>query len=151
MKTAYSLLAVVCALGLAACNTTAIDGSAIATPATQTKPMLTDAELRPLTAAEKIALGKMLAQSLKDPGSAQWQWTMFPKNADGSISYCAQVNAKNSYGGYNGFKTFISVLNVTKGKITAGAIAGIQDNDRRYSDIVPDMCRKEGVDPYKLG
>lgn len=38
--------------------------------------------------------------SLKDPDSAQFQ------NVKG---YCGEVNAKNSYGGYTGFKRFISV------------------------------------------
>ena len=38
--------------------------------------------------------------NLKDPESAQFQ------NVKG---YCGEVNAKNSYGGYDGFKRFISV------------------------------------------
>lgn len=39
-------------------------------------------------------------KSLKDPNSAQFQ------NVKG---YCGEVNAKNSYGGYTGYKRFISV------------------------------------------
>ena len=38
--------------------------------------------------------------NLKDPESAQF------KDVDG---YCGEVNVKNSYGGYTGFKRFISV------------------------------------------
>jgi hypothetical protein len=93
----------------------------------------------------------MLAQSLKDPASAQWRWALFPKNAEGTVTYCAEVNAKNSYGGYNGFKPFLAVLNVTKGKITEGAIAAIEDNAPQYQGIVPGMCAKEGVNPFKAG
>lgn len=40
---------------------------------------------------------KMVLDSLKDPSSAEFQ------NVKG---YCGEVNAKNSYGGYTGFKSF---------------------------------------------
>lgn len=42
--------------------------------------------------------------SLKDPESAQF------KNIKG---YCGEVNSKNSYGGYVGFKKFVSVKGAT--------------------------------------
>lgn len=42
--------------------------------------------------------------SLKDPDSAQFQ------NVKG---YCGEVNAKNGYGGYTGYKRFISVDGTT--------------------------------------
>lgn len=43
---------------------------------------------------------KAVKQQLKDPDSAQFQ------NVKG---YCGEVNSKNSYGGYVGFKRYISI------------------------------------------
>lgn len=114
------------------------------------KPMLQAHEVRDLTAPEKAQLGKLLAQSLKDPDSAQWRWAKFPKNTDGNITYCAQVNAKNGYGGYNGYRSFIAMLAIHKGKFLSGAIAAIDDGQSSPGNpyTVDAMCRKEGLDPY---
>lgn len=115
----------------------------------QSKPLLAPSDLRELSAGEKRVLASILAESLKDPGSAQWKWAKFPKAVfNGETSYCAQVNAKNSYGGYNGFKVFLAVVTVEKGQIKRGAIAGIQDTNPTYAEIVPNMCREEGLDPF---
>lgn len=45
---------------------------------------------------------------LKDPSSAQFRNIYISKKTDDVV--CGEVNAKNSYGGYNGFKTFIVTL-----------------------------------------
>lgn len=142
MKQISSLLAAALSASLAGCNST--DGGL--TLSGQDKPMLADAELRPLTEAEKLELSRMLGRTLKDPDSAQWRWALFPKITDGTVHYCAQVNAKNSYGGYNGFNVFISRLEISKGKIVTGGIVGIDDN---RTPVVPELCRKQGLNPYK--
>lgn len=46
-----------------------------------------------------------LLRVLKDPGSAQFQ-DVIGSDVQGDFSVCGQVNAKNSMGGYNGFKRF---------------------------------------------
>ena len=53
---------------------------------------------RELTASEKKIIEESAKQELKDPDSAKiyWQPDM------GGNSYCAQINAKNAYGGYAG-------------------------------------------------
>jgi len=44
--------------------------------------------------------------TLKDPESAQFKDVKVAINIKGDKTVCGQVNAKNSYGGYTGFKSF---------------------------------------------
>jgi hypothetical protein len=56
----------------------------------------------------KGAKEKIEAQ-LKDPTSVQYKGLFVSKRADsGELILCGQVNAKNGYGGYDGFHPFIS-------------------------------------------
>jgi hypothetical protein len=62
--------------------------------------------------------------SLKDPDSAKFQDLRVVDYAGGKV-VCGEVNAKNSYGGYVGYKQFAAgIWN-----------AEIYDADSRYSDI----------------
>lgn len=136
----------------AGCNTTS--SSYVAPAPSKSRlppalPILSTSEMRDLTGAEKVLLSQQMAESLKDPSSAQFKWTKVPKQLpDGTFTYCGMINAKNSYGGYNGMSVYIGAIVVQKGKITGGSIGAISDADRRYSNIVPDMCRETGADPY---
>jgi hypothetical protein len=57
-------------------------------------------------AGEESAAKKALAQSLKDPDSAKFgDVRLIGKNGA-----CIPVNAKNSFGGYSGWKAFMFVL-----------------------------------------
>lgn len=76
---------------------------------------------------------KAIADSLKDPSSAQFRNVRIVKYGDGSV-VCGEVNGKNSYGGYVGFKTFVAgtssgeIANIRSGKyaeIDQAASAGI--------------------------
>jgi len=79
-----------------------------------------------------IELGKhLVADSLKDPGSAQFRNVRFVKYGPGAV-ICGEVNGKNSYGGYVGFKRFVAGTTgstfVESGKyadVDAAANAGI--------------------------
>jgi len=53
------------------------------------------------------AAKKNVADSLKDPSSAQFRNVRLVPYKDGSV-ICGEVNAKNSYGGYVGFKDFVA-------------------------------------------
>lgn len=104
-----------------------------------------------MTAQEKALLAKSFAYGLKDPNSAQFQWTKVPKSLPkDSFEYCALVNAKNSYGGYTGATPFIGMVLIRDGKIAGGTIAAIGETRPLYSHIIPDMCRKKGLDPYAV-
>lgn len=50
---------------------------------------------------------KAVKGSLKDPESARFQSVRIASYLSGSV-VCGEVNAKNSYGGYTGFKRFMA-------------------------------------------
>lgn len=50
----------------------------------------------------------MVLQRLKDPKSAEFKDVYFLQGTDGVPMTCGLVNAKNSFGGYTGFKHFVS-------------------------------------------
>lgn len=52
----------------------------------------------------------MIKSQLKDPGSAQWKDVEVVIKKSGTKTICGQVNAKNSFGGYVGFKRFSASL-----------------------------------------
>lgn len=57
---------------------------------------------------EKVAIEKakdVVKNNLKDPDSAKFKDVEIKSYKDGKL-ICGYVNAKNSYGGYNGFKPF---------------------------------------------
>jgi hypothetical protein len=79
---------------------------------------------RELSENEKKALAHSLSRTLKDPGSAQFQWDpvrYLPGTQ--TTEYCSLVNAKNSFGGYVGYETFHAVLLAdAKGQYVGGEI-----------------------------
>jgi len=137
------------ALALAGCYTASTPPPAkVADPDV---PLLAASDLRTLTANEKALLAKGFVATLKDPGSAQFQWAKVPKRLpESGFDYCAMVNAKNSYGGYIGAQPFIGMVMVNNGKIIGGVIAAVGDANPTYQQIIPDMCRKKGLDPYAI-
>lgn len=48
-----------------------------------------------------------MKERLKDPESVQWRDVYVSRFAEAAV--CGQVNARNSFGGYTGFKQFIVV------------------------------------------
>lgn len=65
-----------------------------------------------------------IASKLKDPGSAQFRNVKLKIYIDKPV-VCGEVNAKNSYGGYVGFKRFI-----------AGVDSGtLESSDNKYPQI----------------
>jgi hypothetical protein len=61
------------------------------------------AQPRDLLEGERSIVEEVIRGLLKDPASAQFKWR---KTTDGG-EYCGAVNAKNSFGGYDGFKSFL--------------------------------------------
>jgi hypothetical protein len=60
--------------------------------------VLRSAERRELTQIEKASLTVSLAQTLKDPGSAQFKWVpIIVLEREGVTDYCGLVNGRNSY------------------------------------------------------
>jgi len=70
---------------------------------------------------------------MKDPESARFEWPYeFTPNKSGADWTCARVNAKNSYGGYTGFK-WISVV-VKDGRVTRAVSDELEPWIRRSCD-----------------
>lgn len=95
----------------------------------------------PLTALHKQQISAAVKAKLKDPDSAQFRWPA-PKEWG---SYCGWVNAKNSYGGYTGFKPFYVVggaPNAKKGFIVSTVVLAEEGS----AGVAEQMCSKEGYD-----
>ena len=106
---------------------------------------LNSAEKRELTPTEKAALSVTLAQTLKDPGSAQFKWVPITVlERDGINDYCGLVNGRNSYGGYTGYQKFYAQLvKNEKGQFTRGLIRTIASGE--VETMATDgLCEKYG-------
>jgi len=55
--------------------------------------------------AVEVALD-LLTNPLKDPDSARYRRTFLSEWTAGRFALCGEVNAKNSYGGYVGYRRF---------------------------------------------
>lgn len=64
--------------------------------------------LKTFTEAQTIdSAQESVKSNLKDPNSAQFQNVRIVSFGSGKV-ICGRVNAKNSYGGYGGFKKFVA-------------------------------------------
>lgn len=79
----------------------------------------------PLRETTKAEIQRKLDLELIDGASARYLW---PKRTDSS-AYCGFVNAKNSLGGYVGWKLFTALLidSPTKGQVLMGVSLPGQD------------------------
>lgn len=104
-------------------------------------------EARPLTDIEKRIIASTYGASLKDPTSAQYRWaplvTDQPVKGD-EMAYCFQINGKNSYGGYTGFRTIAGKVKHRNGAIVGFSyVAGSRD-DAIITDATNEICRAFG-------
>jgi hypothetical protein len=107
------------------------------------------AQTRQLTAPEKQIIANAYGARLKDPASAQYRWAALPLTDNlkgGKLAYCFQVNAKNSYGGYTGFKLILGTLKRVNGKIVAfNYVTGNLDDAATFAQMTADLCRASGI------
>ncbi|HDS0926287.1 TPA: hypothetical protein QDZ23_000902 [Pseudomonas putida] len=83
---------------------------------------------------QQIAYAKDKASyDLLDPQSAQFRNLYAVSSGNGHDYVCGEINAKNSYGAYTGFKRFYvdSIGNVQ-----------LDTPDNQLGDIVPSICNK---------
>ncbi len=106
------------------------------------------AQTRPISNGERSLITSSYGQLLKDAGSAQYRMQPIPlsdNQKDGKSVYCFEVNAKNSYGGYTGYKTVIGRVARLNGKIVSFSYDGSSDDDARsIPGATADMCRAFG-------
>jgi hypothetical protein len=67
---------------------------------------------------------KVVANSLKDPSSAQFRNVQLVPYKDSHV-ICGEVNGKNSYGGYVGFRPFVASVTASEIARTGGRFAEI--------------------------
>ena len=105
-------------------------------------------QTRPISNGERSLITGYYARLLKDAGSAQYRMQPIPltdNQKGGQFVYCFEVNAKNSYGGYTGFKTVIGKVARSEGKIMSFSYDGDSDDDvRSFPGATADMCRAFG-------
>jgi hypothetical protein len=133
----------------------ALSGCATRTTATQTPlasseaaPPSADASIgqRDLTAEEKQVIMDAVAPSLRNPGSAKYHWAKFPAVVtEGSVNYCATVDAQSPYAAYNGRQAYIVEAQMSGNRVSS-AVIGLAAGGKDFA-IVTKMCAKYGLDP----
>lgn len=77
--------------------------------------------------------------SLKDPDSLQVRNPVYKAKGASTWIMCGEYNAKNSYGGYTGFKRFMAVAGLDRtGKKMAYAVAATET-------VAMQLCADEGM------
>jgi len=105
-------------------------------------PFLVSAESKSAATVDIELLKTAMQSSLKDADSAKFQNIRFGKGEHES-TICGEINAKNSYGAYGGFKTFMATYLDLKVKTMKPVVflIGIDSSNRD----VADMCEKYGI------
>lgn len=81
-----------------------------------------DSDLAAIESAKRA-----IATGLRDPDSAQFRNVFVQRNlvdAVEQVNVCGEVNAKNAYGGYVGFKPFYFSMNTMWGEVYSGGADG---------------------------
>lgn len=107
-------------------------------------PVAALAQARPATESEIAIIQQAMGSRLKDPESMRLQNVrLAPSKTEGMQTVCGEVNAKNGFGGYVGFRGFYAVYiaNTNKGN-PAAAVIGVDDGRTNVASI---MCKKEGL------
>ena len=82
-------------------------------------------------AAFITAAREALVRDFKDPASAQFRETKVTRDSEGIPFWCGEVNGKNSYGAYTGFKRFFATDTPSEKAIDNGAPAFSSAYSRR--------------------
>jgi len=105
------------------------------------------AQDRPLTDIEKKIVASTYAERLRDPLSAQFRWhnlIRLPSARSHELIYCFQVNAKNSYGSYIGFKTIFGTVTQRNGAIVGYRYKLGAESNPIMSDTANEFCEVAG-------
>ena len=101
---------------------------------------------RDLTPEEKKVIMDAVAQSLRNPGSAKYHWAKFPAVVtEGSVNYCATVDAQSPHAAYNGLQAYVVQAQVSGNRVSS-AVIGLVAGGKDFA-IVTNMCAKYGLDP----
>jgi hypothetical protein len=105
---------------------------------------------RDLTPEEKKVIMDAVGPSLRNPGSAKYHWAKFPAVVtEGSVNYCATVDAQSPYAAYNGRQAYIVEAQMSGNRVSS-AVVGLMAGGKDFA-IVTNMCAKYGLDPRNAG
>jgi hypothetical protein len=101
---------------------------------------------RDLTPEEQKVIMDAVGPSLRNSGSAKYHWAKFPAVVtEGSVNYCATVDAQSPYAAYNGRQAYVVTAQMSGNRVSStvvGLVAGGKD-----FELVTKMCAKYGLDP----
>jgi hypothetical protein len=101
---------------------------------------------RDLTPEEKKVIMDAVGPSLRNPGSAKYHWAKFPTVVtEGSVNYCATVDAQSPFAAYNGRQAYIVEAQMSGNRVSS-AVIGLLAGGKDFA-IVSNMCAKYGLDP----
>jgi len=101
---------------------------------------------RDLTPEEQQVIMDAVAPSLRNPASAKYHWAKFPAVVtEGSVNYCATVDAQSPYAAYNGRQAYIVETQMSGNRVSS-AVIGLIAGGKDFA-IVTNMCAKYGLDP----
>jgi hypothetical protein len=133
----------------------ALSGCVTGTTATQTPLASSEAPppsagfstgQRDLTLEERKVIMDAVAGSLRNAGSAKYHWAKFPAVVtEGSVNYCATVDAQSPYAAYNGRQAYIVQAQMSGNRVSS-AVIGLVAGGKDFA-IVTNMCAKYGLDP----
>jgi hypothetical protein len=104
---------------------------------------------RDLTPEEKQVIMDALAPSLRNPGSAKFYWAKFPAVVtEGSVNYCATVDAQSPYAAYNGRQGYVVTAQMSGNRVSS-AVVGLIAGGKDFV-LVTNMCAKYGLDPRNV-
>jgi hypothetical protein len=101
---------------------------------------------RDLTPEEKKVIMDAVGPSLRNAGSAKYHWAQFPAVVtEGSVNYCATVDAQSPYAAYNGRQAYILAAQMSGNRVSS-AVIGLVAGGKDFA-LVTKMCAKYGLDP----
>jgi hypothetical protein len=101
---------------------------------------------RDLTLEEKQVIMDAVAPALRNPASAKYHWATFPAVVtEGSVNYCATVDAQSPHAAYNGRQAYIVKADMSGNRVSS-AVMGLVAGGKDF-EIVTKMCAKYGLDP----
>jgi hypothetical protein len=87
-----------------------------------------------------------VAPSLRNPGAAKYHWAKFPAVVtEGSVNYCATVDAQSPYPAYNGRQAYVVTAQMSGNRVSS-AVIGLVAGGKDF-ELVTKMCAKYGLDP----
>jgi hypothetical protein len=105
---------------------------------------------RDLTPEEKQVIMDAVAPALRNPASAKYHWATFPAVVtEGSVNYCATVDAQSPHAAYNGRQAYIVKADMSGNRVSS-AVMGLVAGGKDF-EIVTKMCAKYGLDPRNAG